>query len=288
MTQRLLATLAALVLAGCSGGTSSKSALPARPVPATGGARVTLTFSPVRRTQSARRAPRFVDPGGAGGVNVTVYSELNVFTGVFVSPPIFISPGTVESGTATISLPLLLGIGFLAIQETDATSGALLAQTFTGFNSGMDPFPAFPYGLDPGVNADLGTISLGAVVGGIVVIEGDALTGTATPFITPPGGTLSAGFSCGVPKTETIFVVGSDALGNISAAGAGTPGALTAAALQSVSKPPNATSSLTPSALVPGAITLFWDGSNQVAGSFSATDFFGNQNVKAIFFGPAC
>jgi len=74
MTHRILAALAAIAIAGCSGGAGSKSVIPARNVAAKGNGNMTLRFSSVRRTHAARRTPRFVDPGGSAGVNIIVNS----------------------------------------------------------------------------------------------------------------------------------------------------------------------------------------------------------------------
>jgi hypothetical protein len=282
--RRYLAALAALAIAGCSGGGGAKSTIPKQVAAATGTGNVTLVFSKVRQTRSARRAPRFLDPGGTGGISIIVTSSVDD-NNVYVAPPINIPGSAVSTGQATIAIPLLVGTGTFAIQEIDTNTGLPLAQTLP-YPNGSFPIPETnPYTLVAGTDLSIGTVQLHGVVGGIAIIRGDPIAGVATSFTQDFGGNLNLGCT---PFQQEIFVVGTDALGNITGAGSAVAGELSTAVLVPPTAVATGGSSLTPSTSVPGAYLLTWDGISQFTAVFSAGDLFGDIDTEGVNFVTGC
>jgi hypothetical protein len=185
-------------------------------------AHFTINPTLLKHASSARRSPAFLDttaPGAARSLVITSQS----FDGV--APPVTTIPllASAASSPVQIAVPLYGPGGFMHVQEFSqalSTVGVPIAgpSVLVADSNFLDPnngngLSSASYAITPGANSFIGTITLNAVIGGLVFSDTPDASGT-TLFV--PNG-LKSFPEFNVNTSDGIFYAfPADALGNFS------------------------------------------------------------------------
>jgi len=218
---RAIALGSILAVAGCSAGgsTAAPTAKPAADAsrPQSVG-RLTINPTLLSHASSARR-PAFVDVNGdgKGGSLSLVITSIETTDGLGLQPPATTIPISVGASNIQVSLPLYGPGGFIRVQEFNqplATSPAQLIADTDGNTDGG--FGNFAYTISAGAaSASLGTVTLQAVIGGIVL--SDSPEGTSNVVFVPNGNATPVSYTVGqTTATNFVYAFPADAAGNFT------------------------------------------------------------------------